>query len=149
LSGLTPFAAEGITILTDDNSRYFVEQALSSPRTLLGDSLAKSKKKPKVESVIEKMVLGDQARSIELHHVNRLEHSDAMMVAYLPKERILVSADFAAPVAGQPASPSLVTLVQNIERLGLDFDRHVTVHAANPDRTMSKAELLALVKPAN
>ena len=49
LSGLPPFVAEGITILTDDNSKYFVEQALASPRTLLGDTLAQSRKKPKVE----------------------------------------------------------------------------------------------------
>jgi glyoxylase-like metal-dependent hydrolase (beta-lactamase superfamily II) len=149
LGGLGPFIADGITILTDDNSRYFVEQALSSPRTLLGDSLAKSRKKPKVEGVIDKMVLGDATRSIELHHVARLEHSDAMLIALLPKERILFTADFNPPAAGQPASPSLVTLVQNIERLQLDFDRHVTVHPANPDRLMTKAELLGLVKQTN
>ncbi len=149
LSGLAPFAAEGITILTDDNSRYFVEQALASPRTLLGDSLAKSRKKPKVEGVIDMMVLGDATRRVELHHVARLEHSDAMLVAYLPQDRILFSADFAAPAAGSPASPSLATLAQNVERLQLDFDRHVTVHTANPDRFMTRAELIALVKPAS
>ena len=44
-------AAEGAIVLTDDNSKYFVEQALLSPRTLVGDTLAKSKKKPKVEGV--------------------------------------------------------------------------------------------------
>ena len=37
-----------------------MEQSLLSPRTLVGDVLAKSKKKPKVESVIEKLVLQDR-----------------------------------------------------------------------------------------
>jgi glyoxylase-like metal-dependent hydrolase (beta-lactamase superfamily II) len=147
LSGLPPFVAEGITILTDDNSKYFAEQALASPRTLLGDALAKSRKKPKVEGVIDKMVLGDASRRIELHHIGRLEHSDAMLIAYLPNERILFTADFAVAAPGQPASPSIVTLAQNIERLQLDFDRHVTVHAS--DRGMTRAELVALAKPAN
>ena len=145
-SGLAPFCAEGAIVLTDDNSKYFVEQALLSPRTLVGDTLAKSKKKPKVESVIEKMVLQDETRTVELHHVAGLEHSDAMLIAYLPKEKILFTADFNPPPAGQPVSPSITTLVQNIERLRLDFDRHVMVHAPNPDRPMTKADLLALVK---
>ena len=146
MSGLAPFCAEGVIVLTDDNSKYFVEQALLSPRTLVGDRLAKSKRKPKVESVIEKMVLQDETRTIELHHVVGLEHSDAMLIAYLPKEKILFTADFNPPPAGQQVSPSLATLVQNIERLQLDFDRHVMVHAPNPDRPMTKADLLALVK---
>jgi glyoxylase-like metal-dependent hydrolase (beta-lactamase superfamily II) len=148
-SGLAPFAADGITILTDDNNKYFLEQALGSPRTLVGDTLAKSRKKPKVEGVVEKMVLGDLTRSIELYHVEKLEHSDGMLIAYLPKEKILFTADFNVPAAGQPVSPSIATLVENIERLQLDFDRHVLVHAPNPDRPMTKADLLALAKGAN
>lgn len=145
-SGLAAFCAEGAIVLTDDNSKYFVEQALQSPRTLVGDSLAKSKKKPKVEGVVEKLVLQDETRTIELHHVAGLEHSDAMLLAYLPKEKILFTADFNPPPAGQPVSPSIATLVANIERLQLEFDRHVMVHAPNPDRPMTKADLLALVK---
>ena len=144
--GLGPFAAEGITILTDDNNKYFLTQALSSPRTLVGDTLAKSGKKPKVEGVVEKMVIKDDTRTIELHHITDLEHSDGMLIAYLPKERILFSADFNMPAQGQPASPSIATLVENIERLQLDFETHVLVHAPNPDRRMTKADLLALAK---
>jgi glyoxylase-like metal-dependent hydrolase (beta-lactamase superfamily II) len=145
-SGLAPFVAEGITVLTDDRNKFFVEASLGSPRTLVGDALAKSHKKPKVEGVLEKIVLGDQARSIELHHVDKLEHSDGMLIAYLPKEKILFTADFNVPGQGQAVSPSIATLVQNIERLQLDFDRHVTVHAPNPDRPLTKADLLALAK---
>jgi flavorubredoxin len=115
----------------------------------VGDALGKAKKKPKVEGVIEKMVLQDETRTLELHHVKDLEHSDAMLIAYLPKERILFSADFNVPAPGQPVSPSIATLIANIERLKLDFDRHVTVHAPNPDRVLTKADLLALVKSTN
>jgi glyoxylase-like metal-dependent hydrolase (beta-lactamase superfamily II) len=145
-SGLGPFAAEGITILTDDNNKYFLQQALGTPRTLVGDSLAKSGKKPKVEGVVEKMVIRDDTRTIELHHITNLEHSDGMLIAYLPKERMLFTADFNVPAAGQPVSPSITTLVENIERLQLDFDRHILVHAPNPDRMMTKADLLSLAK---
>jgi len=147
-AGLAPFVAEGATILEDDRSRYFVEASFGSPRTLVGDVLAKSKKKPKVEGVLEKLVLQDEMRTLELHHVKDLEHSDAMLIAYLPREKILFTADFNVPPPGQPVSPSIATLIANVERLQLDFDRHVTVHPPNPDRPLTKADLMALVKEA-
>ena len=143
--GLAPFAAEGITIVTHDNNRAFLEKALGSPRTLVGDALAKSNRKPKLEGAADKRVLADATRTIELHHVKDLDHSDGMLIAFLPKERILFTGDFNVPAAGQPVSPAIKTLVDNTERLKLDFDRHVLVHAPNPDRPQTKADLLALI----
>jgi len=145
--GLGPFIADGITVLADDNAKYFLEQAFGTPRTLVGDTLAKSKKKPKVEGVVEKQVVTDGARSLELHHVAGLEHSDSMLIAYLPKEKILFCADFRLP--GDQPDPSLVTLRENIDRLQLDVDRVVMVHAPNPDRPVTKADLLGSEKGTN
>src|SRR5688572_33174640 len=145
-AGLPPFVAEGVTILENDNSRYFMEASLSEPRTLVGDVMAKSRKKPKVEGVIDKLVLQDATRTLELHAVKNLDHSDAMLIAYLPKERILFSADFNVAGPGQPLTPSLQTLAANIERLQLDFDQHVTVHPGDPDRPLSRAYLTELGK---
>jgi glyoxylase-like metal-dependent hydrolase (beta-lactamase superfamily II) len=145
-SGLAPFAAEGITIITQANNKAYLEKALANPRTLAGDSLSKAKRKPKVEPVAEKRVLTDGTHTIELYHVLNLEHSDGMLIAFLPKEKILFSGDFNVPAAGQPVSPAIPTLVQNVERLKLDFDAHVLVHAPNPDRPQTKADLLALAK---
>jgi glyoxylase-like metal-dependent hydrolase (beta-lactamase superfamily II) len=148
-SGLAPFAAEGATIITHENNKAYLEKALSGPRTLVGDDLAKSSRKPKVEGAGDKRVLKDDTHTVELHHIENLEHSDGMLVAYLPKERILFTGDFNIPAAGQPVSPAISTLVQNVERLKLDFETHVLVHAPNPDRPMTKADLLALVKKTN
>ena len=145
-SGLPPFVAEGVTILEHDNSRYFMEASLSEPRTLLGDTLGRSRKKPKVEGVIDKLVLQDATRTLELHAVKNLDHSDAMLIAYLPREKILFSADFNVAAPGQPLTSSLQTLAANIERLQLDFDLHVTVHPGDPGRPLSKAYLLELGK---
>jgi len=144
--GLPPFVAEGVTLLVDDNSKFFVEASLSQARTLVGDTLGKTKKKPKVEGVIDKMVLQDETRTLELHAVKDLDHSDAMLIAYLPREKILFTADFNIPPPGQPVSPSIPTLIANIERLHLDFDRYVTVHPPNPDRPLTRADLMAIMK---
>jgi glyoxylase-like metal-dependent hydrolase (beta-lactamase superfamily II) len=147
-AGLSVFAAEGATIVADDTSRYFLEQALATPRTLAGDTLARSRRKPKVEGVLDTLTLRDETRAIELHHVQKLEHSDGMLIAYLPKEKILFTADFTVPAAGQPAGPSIVTLAQNVERLGVEFDRHIPVHSSTPERPISRADLLALTAGA-
>jgi glyoxylase-like metal-dependent hydrolase (beta-lactamase superfamily II) len=145
-SGLAPFAAEGITIITHENNEEFLQKALGAPRTLVGDSLAKANRKPKIESVGDRKVLRSDTRTIELHHVKNLQHSDGMLIAFLPKERILFTGDFNVPAAGAPVSPAIPTLVQNVERLKLDFEAHVLVHPTNPDKPQTKADLLALAK---
>jgi glyoxylase-like metal-dependent hydrolase (beta-lactamase superfamily II) len=148
-SGLAPFAAEGITIITHQNNKTVLEKGLSAPRTLVGDSLAKSNRKPKIETAGDKRVLRDDTHTIELHHIKDLAHSDGMLVAFLPKEKILFTGDFNIPAQGQPVSPAIGTLVKNVERLKLDFETHVLVHAPNPDRPLTKADLMALAKQTN
>src|SRR5204863_8874863 len=79
MAGLPPFIAEGVTLLVDDNAKFFTEASLGTPRTLAGDVMAKSKKKPKVEGVVEQMELKDETRSLMLYHMEKLEHSDSML----------------------------------------------------------------------
>jgi glyoxylase-like metal-dependent hydrolase (beta-lactamase superfamily II) len=144
---LPVFASEGITILTDDQNQYFLEESLVIPRTLLGDALAKSKKKPKVEGVMEKLVLGDEARRIELYHLKQIPHADGMLAAWLPTEKILFVSDIELPEAGQPPSPSLLALLQNIDRLAIDFDTLIT-NGRESVAPMSKTELFARIQKA-
>src|SRR4029079_13858469 len=51
-SGLAPFAAEGITILTDDNNKFFVDASLGSPRALRRAALPKAHQEPTSEGLI-------------------------------------------------------------------------------------------------
>jgi glyoxylase-like metal-dependent hydrolase (beta-lactamase superfamily II) len=151
-SGLAPFAAEGITILTHENNKEFLEKALNSPRTLVGDTLAKAPRKANVDGVGDKKVLKGGSNVIELYHVRGLEHSDGMLIAYIPKQKILYSADFNFPAPNAPAgpiNPSFVALQQNIDRLKLDYDSFIPVHAPNPDRALTRADVQALLKGTN
>lgn len=144
VGGLVAFIPEGITVITDDNNKFFVEAAFSEPRTLLDDGLARRKKAPKVEGVIDDFVLKDDIRELRLHHVDDLEHSDGMLIAHLPAERILFTADFDPPLKGHAVDPSIPILLKTIDRLKIDFERHVTVHPLTPDHLMTRDELLAL-----
>jgi glyoxylase-like metal-dependent hydrolase (beta-lactamase superfamily II) len=144
---LPAFASAGITILTDDPNQYFLQESLNTPRTLVGDAFAKSKRHAKVESVIEKRVLGDATRSIELHHLKLVPHADGMLAAWLPKERILFVSDIEPPIAGQPLTPSLVALEQNLDRLGLEFETFIS-NGPRSTPPLSRSEFMARLSQA-
>jgi len=149
-AGLAPFVAAGATIITQENNKKYLEAALGAPRTLLGDTLAKSNKKPKIETVAEKRVLKDSTRTVEFYHITKMNHSDGMLIAYLPKEKVLFQADFTLPAPGQPANEFVVALAANLDRLNLwDFDRYTPVHAPNPDVPWTKADLRKAVGKAD
>src|SRR5688572_5480706 len=133
--GLPALVAEGATIVTQQNNEAFFEKALNTPRTLLNDTLAKNPKKAKLETVSEKKVYSDGTRTVELYHVAPVPHSNGLMVVYIPKEKILFQGDFSLPAAGQPANDHVKALVPILEKLNLDFDRYINVHASAASQT--------------
>jgi glyoxylase-like metal-dependent hydrolase (beta-lactamase superfamily II) len=137
--GLPAMVAEGATIITQKNNETFFNRALSTPRTLLNDSLATKPTKVKIESVSEKKVYSDGTRRVEMYHIYPAPHSNGLLVAYFPKEKVLFQGDFSLPAAGQPANDHVKSLVAALEKLNLDFDRYINVHASATPQT--KAEL--------
>jgi flavorubredoxin len=137
--GLPALVAEGATIITQKNNEAFLEKALNTPRTLLNDTLAKNPKKAKIEAVLEKKVYTDGTRTVEMYHVSPVPHSNGLMIAYIPKEKILFQGDFSLPAPGQPGNDHVKALVPILEKLNLDFDRYINVHTSAT--AQSKAEL--------
>jgi glyoxylase-like metal-dependent hydrolase (beta-lactamase superfamily II) len=138
--GLPPLVAEGATIVTQKNNEAFLEKALNTPRTLLNDTLAKNPKKARIETVSDKKVYSDGTRTVELYHVAPVPHSNGLMVAYIPKEKILFQGDFSLPAPGQPGNDHVKALVPALERIKVvDFDRYINVHTSAEPQT--KAEL--------
>lgn len=147
-SGVAAVVAEGSTIVVHESDKEFFERALGAPRTLKPDAIATSGKKAVIEGVGEKRVFADAAHTAELYHIQGLPHADDMLVLWLPKEKIVVTADlYSAPTANAPvANPppiSAVVMMENFERLGLDFATMVLVHAPNPDVAITKAAVQA------
>ena len=148
-SGLAAVAAEGITIVTPEVNKSFLEHALNAPRTLAPDSLSKSGRKPVIEGFSgDKRVFQDSTRTFEVHLIKGLPHADGLVVGYLPKEKILVYADmFNLPPASTPVPDppvvGTVVFLENLERLKLDVDRILSVHSLNPDRLTSVADIRA------
>jgi flavorubredoxin len=131
--------AEGATIITQKNNEKFLEGALDTPRTLMTDTLAKNPKKAKFETVVEKKVYTDGSRTVEFYHTWPVPHSNGLLIAYIPKEKVLFQGDFSLPAPGQPGNDHVKALVPILEKLNLDFDRYINVHtSAEPQH---KAEL--------
>jgi hypothetical protein len=141
-SGLRTYIAQGSTLVTHRDNADFYEQVMLSPapRTLAPDRLAMfypnftgSRRPVPIERVNRKYVLSDGVKVLELHPVQGATHIGPMLVAYLPKEKILVNADLYTPPAPGAQVPSqgmqgIQALKNNIDRLKLDVAQHVTLH---------------------
>ena len=132
--GLPAMVADGATIITQKNNEAFLEKALNTPRTLLNDTLAKNPKKAKIEAVSEKKVYSDGTRTVEMYHVSPVPHSNGLMIAYIPKEKVVFQGDFSL-TPGQPANDHVKALFPILEKLNLDFDRYINVHTSAAPQT--------------
>ena len=68
-----------------------------------------------------------------------MPHSNGLIIAYIPKEKILFQGDFSLPAPGQPGNDHVKALVPILEKLNLDFDRYINVHTSAMPQ--NKAEL--------
>src|SRR5437016_5001978 len=140
--GLRTYVDQGVTIITHAINKPFYDKSFTSPRTLKPDPLSQSKKTANIEIVNEKKVLADATRTLELHLIKDNPHNDGILMAYLPKERILIEVDVYTP---PNANPNTLNLVENIERLKLDVDKILPLHGPG---AVSKADLYKAVGKA-
>jgi glyoxylase-like metal-dependent hydrolase (beta-lactamase superfamily II) len=144
--GLRAAVAEGATIVTMAANVPYFERTLNNPNALRPDALAaKAGTRARFQAVPgTRGQIADATRTIELHKIDGGPHSDSMLMAYLPKERLLIQADAytpSAPNAPPPATPNAnnVNLIDNIERLKLGVDRILPLHG----RVVPLSELYA------
>ena len=131
---------EGSTIITYRGNRDFYGQevfSLSAQRTLQPDRLSlyppeEAAEGYRFETVIEKYTLSDGTRTMDVHHVQGLNHVDGMLIAYLPKEKIMIEADmYNPPAAGAPQptpTANAKVFLNNVQRLKLDITTIVPIH---------------------
>jgi glyoxylase-like metal-dependent hydrolase (beta-lactamase superfamily II) len=132
--GLPVLVAEGAIIITQKNNEEFLDKALNTPRTLMTDTLAKNPKKAKFETVAEKKVYSDGTRTVEMYHIYPAPHSNGLIIAFIPKEKVLFQGDFSVN-PGEPANDHVKALVPVLVRLNLDFDRYINVHTSAAPQT--------------
>ncbi len=153
--GLRTYVDEGATIVTLPMNQAFYERAWRAPHTLNPDRLSLSKKAPKFETIVNgKDVLADPKRPVEIYQQVGMGHHDAIVMAYLPKEKFLIQADawnteaITAPyldtIGLEFVNPYIQNMYDNILRLNLDVAQIVpfTGPAPPPWRSCDKVLLL-------
>src|SRR5215475_9419422 len=152
--GLRTYLAQGATIVTHQANKEYYEQVLFStaPRTLQPDRFSTyypyfsgGRRPLPIETVNQKYVISDGARTIDLLPMQGNNHNGGMLLVYLPKEKILVNADmYTPPAQGAPApaiNDNMRNLQQNIQRLKLDVAQHVPIHG-QPGNAQQFAQIM-------
>lgn len=119
IPGAADYASEGATIVTFEPNKDLVMAAA-------GDENAK------LEFVEDRMTLSDGNRVIELIDVGPTPHTEQLLIAYLPKEKIIFEADhFGLPRTGPipAASETTKAFAKALDRLNLDYDKIVGAHS--------------------
>lgn len=129
--GLRPYIAEGTTIVTTPGNRRFIETVARATHTMRPDVLSATPKAPVIETFTKKRIFTDGDMTVELHDIGPTSHSDEIVLAYLPKERLVFQGDLLIlPARGEPAPANMLTteFAQALERLGLQVDTIAGVH---------------------
>jgi len=157
LGGVRGFVAEGATVITDDKNRNFYQRVVLAPqsRSLQPDRLSTRPFAPTgpgnlaLQTYTDRYTISDGNQTIELYHVDGLNHSDNMAIVYLPKEKIVINADLYGPPAAGGNLPNVsnnaVVFFRNLKRLKLDVAQHVPIHG-NPG---SNADFERIVGPVS
>jgi len=100
------------------------------------------------DRILEILHVQDMAYDLEDQSYAQGNHSADMLIAYLPKEKILINADLYSPPAQGAPTPTptagMRTLYQNMRKQKLDVAQHVPVHG----HVGSNAEFLKIVGAA-
>jgi hypothetical protein len=82
------------------------------------------------EAIRENFIISDGTRNLNVHYINPLEHVEGMLIAWLPRERLLFEADLIDRSQPRSAAPTndRRSFVNAVRRLGLDPLQIVPVH---------------------
>jgi len=124
--GLRVAVAEGLTVITNEGNAAYFADAIKRPHTIAPDALARNPKPLTIETVGEEREIADKTMTVQLYRIAGNPHADTMLMAYFPKQRVLVEADAFSP--GSATQPYAANLLENITRRQLKVDRVVPLH---------------------
>ena len=124
--GIRAAVSEGLTIVTHQGNAAFFEEVVKRPRTLVPDALSKNPKPLKIDGVAGEKVIADDTMTMNLYKVGG-EHSSTMLMAYFPRERLLVEADLYEP--DEALHMFAAGFLDEVKKRNLRIDRIVSLHS--------------------
>ena len=142
-TGLRPYIAEGVTIVTTPGNVDHVREIAALRFPIRPDALALKPRAPIVETLERKQrIFRDATHVVELHDIGPERHVNETIAAWLPNERILFLADLYETGYAETATWDGKGMIGDlIARFGWSIDTVVTPH--------SRPRRLAELRPAS
>ena len=128
-AGMRAAIADGMAVITQAGNQAWVEAMAARPYSIEPDALAKRPARLQVETVEAEREFADQGQQVVLSHLDGNPHSDTLLVAYLPRDRVLIEVDAFSP--GAPANPYAANLLEHIQARKWRVDSIVSLHGSN------------------
>ncbi len=127
-AGIRAAVSEGLTVVTHRTNQSFYEDMVARRHSIVQDALTRNAQPLTLEAVSseEPFEITDGSRTLQIATVVDDPHAEGMLMAYLPRERILFEVDAFSPSAA--ASPFAETLLRNIEDRELRVETIVPLH---------------------
>lgn len=142
-AGVRAAIAEGLTILTHSANETFYRRMAAQPSTIVADALANNPRDIDIEVFDETITYEDDSMTVELYHLAGSPHMDALLMAYLPKQGLVIQGDAFTPGSRSPQT-SAPNLLENIERYELEVSRIVPLHNGVVELAALKEAVAAL-----
>ena len=116
--GIRAAVSEGLTVITHASNEAFYRDLVQRPHSLRPDALTHNPKMLSLELVVGYEVYGlsNGRRTMRVGRIARDAHASAILMAHLPRERLLIVADAFSPNAqGAPFAPNLLEAVNDLE----------------------------------
>jgi glyoxylase-like metal-dependent hydrolase (beta-lactamase superfamily II) len=132
--GLRSYIANDVTVVTTPANQKFFERMAASNFTMNPDDQTRSPRKPLFEFVRDrKRVFTDGKQTLEIIDIGPGPHAEEMLVAFLPKEKLIFQGDLVnLPNSGKymPSTVNDTTLhfFDWVTKSGLDVQRIAAVH---------------------
>ncbi|MFN8059195.1 MAG: MBL fold metallo-hydrolase [Vicinamibacterales bacterium] len=131
-AGIRAAVAQGLVVRVPSATRAFYENLVGRRHTLVPDALATAPVAMTLEAFDGDLELRDASRTLLVFPLAGNAHADPLLVAYLPKERLLFEADAYSPPAPDaktmPPFPFAANLLQQVEARALKVDRLLPAH---------------------
>jgi len=118
LGGVREAMALGLPIYINAGSVPFLTALATSPHTMAPDSLARTRRLPKLVPVSAKTVIGGAENRVELYPVGG-PYAERMLMAYFPERKLLYGADlvfFNRDATGKPTAGFIETEATDLRR---------------------------------
>jgi glyoxylase-like metal-dependent hydrolase (beta-lactamase superfamily II) len=133
--GLRAFSYQEIPILTHESNQQFYAEAYATARSIHPDPLSNTGIKARFLTMADQHKILDAERIIELHTLKGNPHAESNIIAYLPKEKMLIVADayssrkiLEGPLPKDDVNPTQAHLWAFLQERNLDVETILPIH---------------------